>query len=69
MFEDNSLKSQLLKIIIVIYLLTSLVALGFIYYRLTNKINDLGTRFATQYLLREKNRIANPIKQIGRAHV
>ena len=63
MFEDNSLKSQLLKIIIVIYLLTSLVALGFIYYRLTNKINDLGTRFATQYLLREKNRIANPIKR------
>ncbi|MGM0370010.1 MAG: SpoIIE family protein phosphatase [Bacillota bacterium] len=63
MFENNSLKPQLLKIIIIIYLLTSLTALVLIYYTLNDKINDLGTRFATQYLLKEKNRITSPIEK------
>ncbi|MGM0496180.1 MAG: hypothetical protein ACQERX_05915, partial [Bacillota bacterium] len=63
MFKHNSLKPQLLKIIIVIYLLTSVTALVLIYYTLNDKINDLGTRFATEYLLKEKSRITSPIKK------
>ncbi len=59
----KSLKPQLLRIIIVIYLITCIAALTLIYYTLNNKIENLGTKFSTQYLLKEKNRISSPINR------
>lgn len=52
-----------MKIIVIIYLVTSCLALIFIYFTLDDKINDLGTRFAIQHVLKEKNKISNPIKR------
>lgn len=59
----KSLRPQLLRIIIIIYLITCIAALTLIYYTLNNKIENMGTKFSTQYLLKEKNRISNPIKR------
>jgi len=61
--NNKSLRPHLLRIIIIIYLLTSIAALSLIYFTLNNKIEDLGTKFSIQYLLKEKNRITTPIER------
>lgn len=63
MEKNNSLKSQITKIVIIIYIITSIAAFSLIYITLDNKIEDLGTNFSIQYLLKEKNRITTPIER------
>lgn len=63
MDNNKSLKSQITKIVIIIYIITSIAAFSLIYITLDNKIEDLGTKFSIQYLLKEKNRITTPIER------
>ena len=63
MKEKKSMKSQIIKIVIITYIITSIAAFSLIYITLDNKIEDLGTKFSIQYLLKEKNRITTPIER------
>ncbi len=63
MENKNSMKSQITKIVIITYIITSLVSFSLIYITLNNKVEDLGTKFSIQYLLKEKNRITTPIER------
>jgi len=63
MSKQKSMKYQIIKIIIITYIITSLASFSLIYFTLDNKIEELGTRFSVQYLLKEKNRITTPIER------
>ncbi|MFW6007412.1 MAG: SpoIIE family protein phosphatase [Halanaerobiales bacterium] len=63
MFHKYGLKPRLLRIIIAVYLITSIAGFYLVYVTLDYKIKDLGNKFASQYLLKEKNRITNPIQR------
>jgi len=63
MKDKKSMKSQIIKIVIIVYIITSIASFSLIYLTLDNKIEELGTKFSIQYLLKEKNRITTPIEK------
>ncbi len=59
----QNIQLQLTKIITVVYLTTTIIAFAFVYIALSNKVQELGLTFSTQYLLKEKSVISGPIER------
>lgn len=61
--EQQRIQTQLTKIIVVVYVATTILAITSVYLTLNLKVQDLGETFSIQYLLKEKSIIAAPIER------
>ena len=61
--NPKSLKTRFLQVVISISIVAIILSVAFIYYTLSNKVNELSKKFAVQYALKEKSRITSPIKK------
>lgn len=60
---DEKIQSQMTRIVVVIYVITTLLASASVYLALTSKVQELGETFSIQYLLKEKSTITSPIER------
>lgn len=61
--HQQRIQSQLTRVVVLVYVATTLLAFTSVYFILQSKVQDLGEIFSIQYLLKEKSIIVSPIER------